>query len=96
MTDISIPLPLNRSSVINAREVIKPYVHVTPVFTSTFLSNLASSPQSPEALFETPFRGRVPAEPKIRFLFKCENFQVLLNSSHDLLGLIHDVAYRSF
>lgn len=75
MADINKTLPLERASVQSARELIKPHVHLTPVTTSTTLSTIASTPQSSEALVGTPYEGRIPAKPKIKFFFKCENFQ---------------------
>lgn len=67
--------PLTRASVESALELIKPYIHRTPVLTSTTLSNLASTPQTPEALIGTAFEGHTPARPRMRLFFKCENFQ---------------------
>ncbi|EPE34872.1 Tryptophan synthase beta subunit-like PLP-dependent enzyme [Glarea lozoyensis ATCC 20868] len=67
--------PLTRASVLEAHERIKPYIHHTPVLTNTYLDELASTPQSPEALVGTEWEGQEPARPKIRFYFKCENFQ---------------------
>lgn len=75
MTDIANTLPLKRSSVQAAHARIKEHVHRTPVLTSTTLSELASTPQTPEALVGTPFEGQTPARPKINFFFKCENYQ---------------------
>lgn len=75
MSDLSLCLPLVRSSVQAAHELIREYVHLTPVVTNTTLNNLASTPQTPEALVGTPWEGQTPANPKIRFWFKCENFQ---------------------
>lgn len=75
MADISKTLPLQRASVQSAHELIRSYVHLTPVLTSTTLSALASAPQSAEALVGTPYEGRTPAHPKINLFFKCENFQ---------------------
>lgn len=75
MAALERTLPLERSSVRSAHELIKPYIHLTPVLTSTTLSNLASTPQAPEALTGTPYEGRTPAKPQIKFFFKCENFQ---------------------
>jgi threonine dehydratase len=68
-------LPLTRASVQHAHEVIKPYVYRTPVLTNTTLSNLASTPQSADALKGTPWEGMEPAKPKVKLFFKCENFQ---------------------
>jgi threonine dehydratase len=75
MADISTCPPLTRSSVQAAHEKIKEHVHLTPVLTSRTLNNIASTPQSTEALKGTTFEGSVPAKPRIRFFFKCENFQ---------------------
>lgn len=75
MTDTARTLPLERSSVQSAHDRIKKKIHRTPVVTSTTLSSLASTPQTPEALIGTPFEGHVPAKPKIKFFFKCENYQ---------------------
>ncbi|KAK4452360.1 putative serine racemase [Podospora aff. communis PSN243] len=61
--------PLTRPSVLAAHELIKPYIHLTPVLTNTTLSQLASTPlpASPSNLS--------PSHPIIRFHFKCENLQ---------------------
>ncbi|MCJ1400217.1 hypothetical protein MMC11_003421 [Xylographa trunciseda] len=75
MADLSRCLPLERSSVEGAHELIKPYIHETPVLTCQTLNDLASTPQSPSALSGTHFEGQRPAAPKINFFFKCENYQ---------------------
>lgn len=75
MADLEKSLPLERSSVLAAHELIKPHIHLTPVLTSKTLSTLASTPQTPEALANTPYAGRTPTKPHIKFFFKCENFQ---------------------
>ncbi|KAL6721410.1 hypothetical protein ACLMJK_000513 [Lecanora helva] len=75
MADPSTCPPLTRSSITAAHARIKPHIHRTPVLTSTTLSDIASTPQRPEALVGTPWEGQPPARPKIRFFFKCENFQ---------------------
>lgn len=75
MAHLSKTLPLNRSSVQSAHERIKEHIKFTPVLTSTTLSNLASTPQAQEALNGTPFEGQRPAHPRIKFFFKCENYQ---------------------
>ena len=67
--------PLTRSSVGAAHELIKKHIHRTPVFTSTTLSDLASTAQSQDALEGTPFEGQRPARPRIKLFFKCENYQ---------------------
>jgi len=68
-------LPLTRDSVIAAHELIKPHIHFTPVQTNTTLSNLASTPQTADALRGTLWEGQEPAKPNIKLFFKCENFQ---------------------
>lgn len=75
MADLKNCPPLSRSSVIAAHELIKPYIHYTPVFTNSTISSLASTPQTTEALLGTEWEGRTPANPKIRLWFKCENLQ---------------------
>jgi threonine dehydratase len=75
MADLSTCQPLTRSSVQAAHEKIKEHVHLTPVLTSRTLNEIASAPQSTEALKGTPFEGSDPAKPRIRLFFKCENFQ---------------------
>lgn len=75
MADISKTLPLTRSSVIAAHELVKPHIHYTPVLTNTTLTSLASTPQTPEALADTPWAGQNPAKPILRLWFKCENLQ---------------------
>ncbi|KAF3015293.1 hypothetical protein E8E14_007715 [Neopestalotiopsis sp. 37M] len=75
MSDITSDPPLTRESVQAAHELIKPFVHRTPVLTNTTLTELASTPRNAEDLVGTPWEGRVPAKPKVRLWFKCENFQ---------------------
>ena len=75
MEEILKRLPLERSSVQTARTRIQEHIHVTPVMTSKTISDLASTPQSEEALVGTPFEGQTPACPKIQVFFKCENYQ---------------------
>ncbi|KAF2663108.1 threonine dehydratase catabolic [Microthyrium microscopicum] len=67
--------PLTRESVQKAHEIVRKHVHLTPVVTNTTLNNIASTPQSADALEITEYKGRTPAKPKIRFFFKCENLQ---------------------
>ncbi|KAL3496730.1 tryptophan synthase beta subunit-like PLP-dependent enzyme [Aspergillus germanicus] len=69
---ITLPTP---SSIASAHTLIKPYIHHTPLLTNRTLSTLASAPQTPESLKGTPYEGQEPANPKIRFFFKCENYQ---------------------
>jgi len=75
MADVAKCLPLERSSVQSAHKVIKHLIHETPVLTSQTLNDLASTPQTPDALVGTPYEGQTPARPKINFFFKCENYQ---------------------
>ncbi|MCJ1294330.1 Bifunctional acetohydroxyacid reductoisomerase [Xylographa carneopallida] len=75
MADLERCLPLERSSVESAHDLIKSYIHETPVLTCQTLNDLASTPQLPSALIGTPFEGQPPAAPKINFFFKCENYQ---------------------
>jgi threonine dehydratase len=67
--------PLTRESVVAAHALIKPHIHRTPILTNTTLNNLASSPQTAEALKGTQWEGQTPASPKVRLFFKCENLQ---------------------
>ncbi|KAI1760436.1 tryptophan synthase beta subunit-like PLP-dependent enzyme [Hypoxylon sp. FL1150] len=69
MADPSTSPPLTRASVAGARELIKPFVHRTPVITSASLSALASAPSADRG------KGKGKAKPKLRLWFKCENFQ---------------------
>ncbi|KAL8638642.1 MAG: hypothetical protein Q9228_004217 [Teloschistes exilis] len=75
MAKSGVDLPLERASVEAAHEAIKEHIHCTPVVTSRTMNELASTPQSPEALIGTMCEGRNPAHPKIRLFFKCENYQ---------------------
>ncbi|KAH7325976.1 pyridoxal-phosphate dependent enzyme [Stachybotrys elegans] len=67
--------PLTRQSVIEAHKLVKPHVHLTPVLTNRTLSELASTPRTPEELQGTEWEGRTPARPVLRLWFKCENMQ---------------------
>ena len=75
MGSLKQALPLQRSSVQSAHELIKQYIHETPVLTCKTLNEIASGPQSPQILVGTPFEGKLPAKPRINFFFKCENYQ---------------------
>jgi len=75
MADPRNSLPLTRDSVIAAHELVKPYVHYTPVMTNSTITSLASTPQALEALTGTEWEGQKPASPKIRIWLKCENLQ---------------------
>jgi threonine dehydratase len=67
--------PLTRQSVEVAHEIIRPHIHLTPVLTSRTLDGIASTPQTTQALKGTQYEGKEPAKPRMRFFFKCENFQ---------------------
>lgn len=75
MADLSHTLPLSRDSVIEAHKLIKPFIHYTPVLTNRTLTDLASTPRTPEQLKGTRWEGRTPSKPVLRLWFKCENFQ---------------------
>jgi threonine dehydratase len=83
-------LPLKYESLQAAHEVIKPYIHETPVLTSTAISQLASAPQSSDALNGTPWEGQPPARPRFRFFFKCENMQKI--GAFKIRGATHALA----
>jgi threonine dehydratase len=67
--------PLTRDSVVAAHALIKPHIHRTPILTNSTLNNLASTPQTVEALKGTQWEGEAAAKPKIQLFFKCENLQ---------------------
>ena len=85
----TINLPLTRDSIVAAHNLIKPHIHTTPVLTNTTLSNIASTPQSAEALKGTQWEGQEPAKPKIRLFFKAENFQKI--GAFKVRGAFHAV-----
>ncbi|KAK8167788.1 pyridoxal-phosphate dependent enzyme-domain-containing protein [Phyllosticta citrichinensis] len=79
MADPATCAPLTRASVIAAHAAIAPFVHRTPIATSTTLSTFASTPQTPEELHGAE-DGAEPAAPSsatphMRLFFKCENQQ---------------------
>ena len=82
-------LPLTRASVEAAHALIRDHIHLTPVLTNTTLSNLASTPQTAEALKQTQWEGQTPARPKIKLFFKCENFQKI--GAFKVRGAFHAV-----
>ncbi|PLB53470.1 tryptophan synthase beta subunit-like PLP-dependent enzyme [Aspergillus steynii IBT 23096] len=87
---------LTPTAISSAYSLIKPYIHTTPLLTNTTLNNLASTPQSIDALQGTEYEGQTPATPKIRFFFKCENYQRVgafkaRGAFHALLRLIEEV-----
>jgi threonine dehydratase len=69
MAELSTCLPLTRESTLKAHELIKPFIHRTPVLTSRTLNEIASTPRAQEN------GDRQPAKPVIRLWFKCENLQ---------------------
>lgn len=77
MADPVTSPPLERASIFAAHELIKPYVHRTPVLTNATLTALASTPRTAEDLRGTRWADRAdrPARPVLRLWFKCENFQ---------------------
>ncbi|KAF7946525.1 hypothetical protein EAE96_009522 [Botrytis aclada] len=75
MADPNTRLPLNRQSVLDAHELIKSHIHYTPVLTNRTIDEIASTPQTAEALKGTEWEGKEPSRPKIRLWFKCENLQ---------------------
>lgn len=90
---LTTPTP---SSIQEAYNLITPYVHRTPLLTNRTLNTIASTPQTPDALVGTPFEGSSPAQPKISFFFKCENYQRIgafkaRGAFHALLRLIERV-----
>lgn len=92
-------LPLSRSSVLAAHTLITPYIHRTPVLTSTYLDQLASTPRTAAELADTPWAGQAPANPKIRLWFKCENFQKVgafkaRGAFHSLLRLVESEGWE--
>ncbi|KAK3301336.1 tryptophan synthase beta subunit-like PLP-dependent enzyme [Chaetomium fimeti] len=75
MADLSTTLPLTRASVQAAHELIKPYIHQTPVLTNSTIDRFASTPRTEAELAGTEWAGRTPAKPVLRLWFKCENLQ---------------------
>ncbi|KAE8354713.1 tryptophan synthase beta subunit-like PLP-dependent enzyme [Aspergillus coremiiformis] len=78
-----------------AYNLIKPYIHRTPLLTNQTLNAIASTPQTPEARKGTSDENQAPAAPTIRFFFKCENQQRIgafkaRGAFHALLRLIED------
>lgn len=95
MADPTKSPPLTRTSVLAAHELIKPYIHYTPVLTNSTLTSLASTPQTKDALVGTPWEGQEPARPVIRLWFKAENLQrvgafKVRGAFHALLRLIEE------
>ena len=91
----SLAQSLTPSKVHAAHTLIKPYIHRTPLLTNKTLNGIASTPQTPDALNGTPYEGQTPANPTIRFFFKCENLQRIgafkaRGAFHALLRLIEE------
>lgn len=77
MADLATCPPLTRASVIEAHNLIRPFIHRTPVLTNRTLDEIASTPRTAEELAGTPWEGAAekPSSPKLRLWFKCENLQ---------------------
>lgn len=75
MADIAACPPLTRQSVVEAARRITGYVHCTPALSSSYINSVASTPQTAESLRGTKWEGSTPAQPRLRILLKCENFQ---------------------
>ena len=75
MDALASSLDFSRKGVQEAHVLVKPYIHRTPVITSSTLDEIASSPQSVESLAATEWAGKKAAKPVIRLFFKCENLQ---------------------
>lgn len=98
MAESASSRPLNRASVIEAHDLIRPLIHKTPVLTNSTLSSLASTPRDPKELQNTRWAGREPAKPKVRLWFKCENLQrvgafKIRGASHAVERLKQDTAW---
>lgn len=83
-------LPLTYDSLLSAHAKIKPSIHETPVLTSTAISEIASTAQTPEDLVGTRWEGQTPARPRMRFFFKCENMQKV--GAFKIRGATHALA----
>ncbi|KAH8592703.1 threonine dehydratase catabolic [Bisporella sp. PMI_857] len=80
MADPRTSPPLSREGVLAAQSIIKEFqrkgdIHFTPILSSKFLNELASTPQTPEKFKGGPWEGNEPARPKLRLWFKAENLQ---------------------
>ncbi|KAI1609064.1 threonine dehydratase [Exophiala viscosa] len=82
MADPSTCPPLIPSSIATAYQKITPYIHKTPVITSSSLDAIASSPnpaaflsENPPTFEETAASVNRETTPRFRLHFKCENFQ---------------------
>lgn len=86
---------LTPAAIKAAHDLIKPYIHLTPLLPCATLDKIASTPQTADALIGTPFEGQTPAKPHFRFHFKCENLQRIgafkaRGAHHALLRLIQE------
>lgn len=75
MAEPSHWLPITEENILSAYSLIEPHIRRTAVLTCKTLNQIASTPQSAEALIGTEFEGVRPANPKLNFFFKCENYQ---------------------
>lgn len=80
------------SSIESAYGLIHSYVHKTPLLTNKTLNTIASSPQPREA---SSSNTDSPAQPILRFYFKCENLQRIgafkaRGAFHALIRLLED------
>ena len=76
MADISTCPPLTRASVVAAHDIIRPFVHRTPVLTNRTLDSIASTPQQLGASHDaSSSTAPAPANPTFRLWFKCESMQ---------------------
>ncbi|KAI1186592.1 tryptophan synthase beta subunit-like PLP-dependent enzyme [Nemania serpens] len=80
MADPSTSPPLTRDSVLEARELIREFVHHTPTLTNATLDRIASTPREDadggeEGGEEEGGEKKPAARPRIRLYFKCENLQ---------------------
>ena len=85
MADPKKSLPLTADSIRAAHELIKPYIHQTPLLTSKSLDRIASQPQIPGG-----------SAPKLSLFFKCENQQRIgafkaRGAHHAVLRLIESI-----
>jgi threonine dehydratase len=74
MADLSKCPPLTRASVEAAHRAIESYIHKTPVLTCETLSTLASGSRGSHA-HDQHLGAQVPAQPRMKLFFKCENYQ---------------------